>query len=524
MTYRQVLQAISGLFAAFFVVMLSNTVVATSLPVIVNELGGSQADYTWVVTANLLTMTVTTPIWGKLADRLNRKRLIIVALAIFVVATALGGFATDTTWLIVCRLIQGSSVGGMFALGMVAIADVVSPRERGKYMGLMGAVVGVAQLGGPLIGGITTDLIGWRWNFFLPVPIAIVAAILIALTLRSPDPIRRGRFDFIGSALVVGGFGLLLVWLSLAGGQFAWDSPTSVWLGIISGVLVVTAITWELLVKEPIVPLRLFRQRTFALTTIASLVVGVTMYGTTVFVSQYFQLARGMTPTESGVMQMPLVIGTLTTSIILGQVVSRTGKWKAVVVGASIVLLIGLILMGTLRYDTSIWLVGLYLGLVGIGTGGMMQNLSLVLQNSLKASGLGAGTAAHTCSRRLVGPLGVTTLGAILTVRVSTQLAEGLPALGARLLQSAECAPGVAVLRSGTLPNVRELCEPVQILVESVYGDGIAEIFLAIVPIAIIAVAAVAFLPNRALSRKNATQQIEEERASAGQDGARDQD
>lgn len=506
---RRVLQAVSGLFAGFFVVMLSSTVVATSLPVIVSELGGTQTDYTWVVTANFLTMTVTTPIWGKLADRMNRKVLIIVALIAFTIASAAAGFATDTLWLIVCRLVQGMGVGGMVALGQVAIADVVSPRERGKYMGIMGAVMGVAQLGGPLLGGVVTDLIGWRWNFFLPVLVSVAACLLIAATLPSPRLVPRGRFDFLGSGLVAAGFGLLLAWLGLAGTAFAWDSTTSIVLGSVSGVLVVAAIVWELVAREPIVPLRLLGQRTFALTTLASLAVGVPIFGAAVFVSQYLQVARGLTPTESGFMQMPLVVGSLLASVILGQLISATGRWKVAVIGSAVVLLAGLALMGTLRYDTSFWLVGLYLALIGVGTGGLMQNLVLVLQNDLPARELGVGTGAHTFIRSLGGTIGVTVLGAVLAGRVASQLATALPTTAGAL--SEECAPGLAVLRSGTLPNVRELCEPLRVLVEQTYGEGIAEVFLWIAPLAVIAVVATSLLRNRPLSRKTAMQQLEEE-------------
>lgn len=511
----KVLQAISGIMAAFFVVMLSSTVVATSLPVIVSDLGGSQGDYTWVVTANLLTMAVTTPIWGKLADRLNRKVLILVALGTFALASAAGGFATDTTWLIVCRLVQGAGVGGMVALGQVAIADVVSPRERGKYMGVMGAVMGVAQLGGPLLGGVVTDLIGWRWNFFLPVPIAVVAGLLIALTLRSPKFPQQGRFDYLGSVLVLSGFGLLLAWLGLGGSAFAWDSATSLVLGATSIVLVLLTIGWELRAKEPIIPLGLFAQRTFVLTTVSSLAVGVTIYGASVFVSQYLQIARGYTPTESGFLQMPLVIGSLLTSVLLGQLISRTGRWKAAMTASAGILVVGLVLMGTLRYDTSIWLVGGYLALLGIGAGGLMQNLVLVLQNSLRATQLGAGTGSHTFVRSLGGTIGVSALGAVLTSGVGARLSDGLASLGAEVLEQTACAPGLEVIRSGALPNVRELCGPVQTVVESVYGDGIATVFLWIVPLAILTLLAVAFLPNRPLSKKNALQQLAEELDSA---------
>lgn len=280
MTHRQVVQALVALMSAFFVLLVSGTVVATSLPVIVSDLGGTQSDYTWIVTANFLTMAISTPIWGKLADILSRKALIQIALATFVVATAIAGFATSAGWLIVCRLFQGVGVGGMMALGMVAIADMVSPRERGRYMGIMGAIMGIAQIGGPLLGGVITDTLGWTWNFFLPVPIALAAFVLIQVTLHLPRHRRRVRIDVAGAIGLSVSVGLLLVWMSLGGkdpaaGGFAWESTQSLVMVGAGVVLLVATILWELFgTTEPIVPLRLFAQRTFALATIASLSVG----------------------------------------------------------------------------------------------------------------------------------------------------------------------------------------------------------------------------------------------------------
>jgi len=505
-----------ALMAAFFVLILSGTVVATSLPVIVNDLEGTQSDYTWIVTANFLTMAISTPIWGKLADIFDRKLLIQISLAVFTIATIIAGFATTPGWLISCRFFQGIGVGGMMALGMVAIADLVSPRERGRYMGIMGAIMGIAQIGGPLLGGVVTDGLGWRWNFFLPVPVAVVAFLLMQFTLHLPKHRRKVKVDILGAILISASMGLLLVWMSLGGkdaasGGFAWDSPESIAMVVAGGILLVATVVWELRVKEPIVPLRLFAQRTFALATVGSISVGVTMFGATVFLSQYLQLARGMTPTESGLFTIPMVVGSLLASVVFGQLITRTGKWKPLLVFAAAVLVAGLALMGTIHYDTSMWLVGLYMGMLGVGTGGLLQNLVLVTQNRLPATQLGAGTGAVTFFRSLGGTVGIALLGSLLGTWVVERVTSGMQALDAAVLGASECASSLAALQSGSLPQPSELCEPVRLVIETAYGDSIAALFWLCVPLAVITLIAVVFLPNAQLSRKTAAQQLEEE-------------
>jgi len=531
---RQVIEAISGLMLALFVVMVSSTVVATPMPKIISDLHGTNSDYTWVLVAAFLSMTVTTPIWGKLADIFNRKVLLQIALSIFVLATVAAGFAgqvggEDHTggagWLIGWRFVQAVGTGGLMALSQVVIADIVSPRDRGKYMGIMGAVMAVAQIGGPLLGGVIADTIGWEWCFFVCVPIGIVAFFMIQTTLRiTPHP-RKVRIDYLGAVLLVSGVSLLLIWISLGGqedsGGFAWDSSTSIVLGVLGCALTVGAIVNELLVKEPIIPLRLFAQRTFALASVASISVGVTMFGTSVFLSQYLQYARGLTPTDSGLAQIPMVIGSMGGAIVIGQLVSRTGKWKSFVIGGAVLLTAGLAGMSTIHFDTNIWTVWGWMFLLGLGSGVLMQNLVLVTQNSLKATQLGAGSGAITFFRSLGGTVGVAVLGSVLGTSVSGKLKDGLTELlstidpasqaPAVLVQNPECADSVTALQSGTVPDIAALCQPIREVVESGYGDSIAYLFLLVVPLAIVTLIAAILMPNKPLSRKNATQQIEEE-------------
>jgi EmrB/QacA subfamily drug resistance transporter len=408
MTHRQVLEALSGLLLGMFVAILAGTVVSTSLPRIVSDLNGDQTAYTWVVTGTLLATTVSTPIWGKLADLFNRKLLIQLSLVIFVIGSALAGFSQDTNTLIIFRVLQGLGAGGLTALSQIIMADIISPRERGRYMGLFGGVMAVGTVGGPLIGGLLTDGFGWRWNFFVALPVAIVAIILLQKTLHLPKVVKRVvSIDYLGAILIAGGVSLLLIWVSMAGNQFDWWSTTTAWMVGGAVVALVLAVIVELRAKEPILPMSLFKNRTFTLAVIASISVGVAMFGTSVYLAQYMQLARGASPTESGLLTLPMIAGLLLSSTIIGNIISRTGVWKPYMIGGSIALAIGLGLMGTIHYDTNYVLVSVYMLILGAGVGAVMQNLVLVVQNAVQPNELGASSAGVAFFRSLGGTVGV---------------------------------------------------------------------------------------------------------------------
>jgi EmrB/QacA subfamily drug resistance transporter len=509
MSHRQVLEALSGLLMGLFVAVLASTVVSTSLPRIISDLKGDQTAYTWVVTSTLLATTVSTPIWGKLADLFNRKLLVQLSLIVFVLGSALAGLSQDTPTLIVFRVLQGLGAGGLISLVQVLISDIISPRERGRYVGLLGAVIAVGTAGGPLLGGVLTDSIGWRWNFYVAVPFAIVALILIQRTLKLPARPRRAvSIDYLGAILIAAGVSLLLIWVSLAGNQFEWGSVTSWVMAAGSVVLLAAAVFVELKVKEPILPMALFRNRSFSLVVFASLTVGVALFAASVFLSQYWQLSRGATPTQSGLLSLPQVVGSLVASTTVGVLISRTGKWKRwMVIGASI-LTVAMFLMSTLRFDTSIVLVSVYIGMMGLGLGMVMQNLVLVVQNSVDVRQIGAASSAVAFFRSLGGTLGVSVLGAVLASRVSTIIGDGISSVSAP-------ASELATLASGTIPNVSSLSTPVRTLVESAYGQGIGEIFLIAAPLAFISLLCIIFLPNAELGTKTGIEQLAEEKNSS---------
>nr|WP_167150257.1 MDR family MFS transporter [Lysinibacter cavernae] len=511
MTHRQVLQALSGLLLGMFVSMIASTVVSTSLPMIISDLGGDQSSFTWVVTATLLATTVSTPIWGKLADLFNRKVLLQLALIIFVVASAIAGFSQDTTMLITMRVFQGLGAGGLAALSQIVMADIISPRERGKYAGLFGAVMAVGTIGGPLLGGVIADSLGWRWNFFVALPIAIAALLLLQFTLHLPKrAARKVKIDYLGIVLISAGISVLLLWVSFGGSQFEWNSTTS-WAMVGGAALLLLLAVWaELKAEEPMIPLSMFKNRTFTLSVIASISTGVAMFGTSVFLSQYMQLARGATPTESGLLTIPMMGGLLIASTIVGQLISRFGKWKPYMLVGSVFMIIGSLLLSTLHYDTNFFFVGVSMFTLGAGVGMLMQNLVLVVQNSIEVKFMGVATSAVTFFRSLGGTIGVSAMGAILGNVVASNITESI----AGLQPEQQMAAGKA-LGDGTIPKIAELPDFLRIVVESAYGNGIGAVFLTAVPLAVVTLIAVAFLPKQELGTLSAIQRANTEKGAA---------
>ncbi|WP_433802623.1 DHA2 family efflux MFS transporter permease subunit [Actinomycetospora sp. CA-084318] len=484
---RAVLIPLSGLLMALFVAILSSTIVSNALPRIIGDLGGTQAQYTWVVTASLLAMTASTPIWGKLADLFSKKLLVQLAIGVFIVGSMLAGLSTSTPELIGFRVLQGLGMGGLTALAQVVIAAIIPPRERGRYSGYLGAIMAVATVGGPLIGGVIVDTIGWRWCFYVTVPIAVIALVVLQRTLTVPTEKREVHIDYLGALLVAGGVSALLVWVSLGGKNFAWISWASlVWLAV-GVVALVLAVVVENRAKEPVVPLQLFRNRTVALATVAALFVGVAMFGSSVYLSQFFQLSRGASATEAGLLTLPMIAGLFLASTIVGQLISRTGKWKGFLVGGGISLVAGLLMQGlVMGADTPYWELAVAMVLVGVGVGFTQQNLVLAVQNQVALRDMGAASSTVAFFRSLGGAAGVAALGALLSGHVSSAITSGLAAAG---------IPASATSSSsGQIPNVANLPEPIRGIVENAYGDSVALLFLVAAPLALIALIAIVFL------------------------------
>ena len=492
MTHRQIMEALSGLMLVLFVAMASSTIVSTALPKIIGALNGSQTEYTWVVTATLLTATATTPIWGKLSDLYRKKVLIQISIVVFVLGSIVAGFAQSAGQLIAARAFQGVGMGGVQALVQVAIAAMISPRERGRYNGYLGAVMAVATVGGPLLGGLIVDTswLGWRWCFFIGVPIAVIALIVLQKTLHLAV-IRRDRVkvDYLGATLIALGVSILLVWVSFVDSSFAWLSgPTFAMVG--AGLVLLAAAVWvESRVAEPVIPLQIVKRRNTALAIVASLAVGMAMFGGTVFLGQYFQVGRGYSPTEAGLLTIPLMGGLLVSSTISGRMISRTGRVKPYILAGTITLLAGCAGLSVIDHQTSLWYVGVAMTLVGVGVGMSMQNLVLSVQNTVELKDIGAASSTVSFFRSLGGTVGVSVLGAVLAHRVTGSITTQLAAAG---------VPAGGAGETSSL-NLSALPVAIQHIVRAAYGDATGHIFLISAIIAVVGVVAAAFLKPAAL-------------------------
>ncbi|MGW0967775.1 MFS transporter [Streptomyces sp. NPDC002516] len=509
MTHRQIMEALSGLLLGMFVAILSSTIVTNALPRIIGDLGGGQSAYTWVVTASLLAMTATTPLWGKLSDLYSKKALVQIALIIYVLGSAAAGLSQNPGMLIACRVVQGIGVGGLSALAQIVMAAMISPRERGRYSGYLGATFAVATVGGPLLGGVITDTswLGWRWCFYVGVPFAVIALIVLQKTLHLPVVKRDVKVDWAGAFFISAAVSLLLVWVTFAGDKYDWISwQTGAMVGgaIVLGLLFVLV---ESRASEPIIPLRLFRNRTITLSSLASLFVGVAMFTGTVFFSQYFQLARDKSPTMSGVMTIPMIGGLFVSSTVSGQVITKTGRWKYWLVSGGFLVTAGLGLLGTIRYDTAYWHIAIFMALLGLGVGMMMQNLVLSTQNQVAPADLGSASSTVTFFRSLGGAVGVSALGAIMATRITDYAKDGLTHLG----------PKYAALASGSdsssIPDMNKLPAPLRTVMESAYGHGIADVFLIASGMALVAFLIVLFIKEVPLRTSGAMAQAAAEKS-----------
>ena len=494
MTHRQIMEALTGLLAAFFTAILSSTIVANALPTIMSELKGTQTDFAWVITAALLANAATTPIWGKLADLFNKKVLVQLSIVIFVAGSVMAGLSETIPLLLTARVIQGIAMGGLTALAQAIIGSMIPPRDRGKYSGYMGGVMAVGTAGGPLLGGFIVDsALGWRWTFFVCVPLAVIALILLQVTLKIQHVKRPAKIDWLGSVLLTSGVSLLLIWVSFAGNPdyydwWSWQSVLMVGGGVVLlGLLVLV----ESRVAQPIIPLKIISERTTALAILASVAVGVGMFGSSTFLGQYYQVARGATPTEAGLLTLPMIAGNLIGSVASGMLISRTGKWKRYLIAGAVLLVGGLGMAGTMDHTTDLWLSGIYTAILGIGLGLLMQNLVLAVQNTVQAKDIGTASASVAFFRSVGGAIGVSVLGAVLGNRVKDLAVQGLAAAGIQ----------VPAGSSGASMDLKDMPAPIRDIMRAAYGDAIAEVFLISAIIGLVALAAILFIKERPLRR-----------------------
>ncbi|MBQ0979130.1 MDR family MFS transporter [Micromonospora sp. M61] len=498
---QQIRLLMFGLMTGMLLAALDQTIVGTALPTIVGELGGIN-HYSWVVTAYLLASTASTPLYGKMADLYGRRPVFLFSIGTFLVGSLLAGLSQNMTQLIVTRGIQGLGAGGLLTLAFTIISDVVSPRERGRYQGLFGAVFGISSVAGPLVGGYFAET-DWRWIFYINVPLAILAIVVCYHVMRLiPFERRDHSIDWLGAGLLVAGVSSLLLALSWGGNEYAWGSGVIIGLFVVGAVLGVLFVIQEARVAEPILPLRLFRSATFALANSALLIIGLVMFGSIIFIPLYLQIVKGASPTRSGLLMLPMMAGIIITSILTGRAMTRIGRYKWFPVAGSVTLLVGMFLFTQLEVATSLWVAFGFMVVIGVGLGLCMQSLILAVQNAVSVRDLGAGTSSATFFRSLGGSFGVAILGTVLSSRLASGLSDRLPGAIAQLPpqeQAAVAASGGTNISINDPATILALPGPVRAAIQGAFVDALDMVFLTAGLIAIVAVVVTLTLPNTQL-------------------------
>ena len=486
LTHRQIIIVLFGVMAGMLLFALDQGIVGTALPRIVSDLGGLDR-LSWVVTAYLLTSTASTPLWGKISDLYGRRLIFQVAIVLFLLGSALSGLSQNMTQLIGFRALQGIGGGGLFAIALSIIGDVIPPRERGRYQGYFGAVFGVSSVAGPLLGGWLTDGPGWRWIFYINLPVGAAALVVTSVVLRMPVVRREHRIDYLGAATIVAAVSCLLLYLDWRGNDYGWTETGA--LLLLAGFVLLAAafVLVELRATEPIIPMRLFRNRVFGVGNAFGFLSGVALFGAIIFLPIYLQAVKGFSPTRSGLALLPAIVGIFSTSITSGQIMSRTGRYRIFPIVGSVVMVVSLLLLARLRVDSSFWVVALDEYLFGAGLGFSLQTIVTAIQNAVDFRDLGAATSSVTFFRQMGGAIGAAVFGAVLSSRLTHYLTEALAGAGIR-------PGGAARVNANDVQAIQRLSGPVRDAVLGSFTKALNDVFLFGVPFLAVAFLVALFL------------------------------
>lgn len=488
---KHILLVFAGLMMTMLLSSLDQTIFSTALPTIVGELNGVD-HMLWVTTAYILASTIMLPVYGKLGDLIGRKGLFLAAISVFIGGSIVGGLAQDMTWLIIGRAIQGIGGGGLMILAQAIIADIIPARERGKYMGIMGGVFALSSVAGPLLGGWFTEGIGWRWAFWMNIPLGILAISSAAVFLRLPKNVnKKPSIDALGMTLLAIASSSIVLTTTWGGTTYDWGSPQII--GLISAAVasVVSLVFVEKRAKEPIMPLELFKDRNFNLTTAAGLIIGIAMFGALAYMPTYLQMVAGVNATEAGFLMIPMMAALLITSITTGQLVTKKGKYKWFPVAGTGVVVLSMLLLSTIQPTMAIWHLCSYLAVMGVGLGMSMQILVLIVQNSFPRSMVGTATAANNYFRQMGASVGAAVVGSLFVHRLTALMSERMAAVTTN-------AGGGS--NSFTPAIVKNLPEPIHGIVIGSYNDALAPIFLYIAPLVVIGAVLLAFVKEKPLA------------------------
>jgi EmrB/QacA subfamily drug resistance transporter len=499
LSHKQILVVMSGLMVGMFLSALDQSIVGTALPRITSELGGLDK-LSWVVTAYLLSATASTPLWGKISDLYGRRLLFQIAIVTFLVGSLLAGFSQNIDQLIAFRAIQGLGGGGLMALAMATIGDVIPPRERGRYQGYFAAVFGTSSVLGPVLGGWFADGPGWQWIFFINVPLGLVALVITSAALKIHHVRRDHSIDYLGAATIVASVTSYLLYTAWAGPDLGWGSGTGLGLLVAGTVLAVVFVLVELRAAEPIIPMRLFRNSIFSIANLFGFLIGIAMFGALIFIPVYLQVVDGMSPTKSGLAMLPMVIGIFTTSIGAGQLMTRTGRYKHFPILGAAVTTVALFLLAGLDNQTPYWQAGLSMFVMGLGLGLTMQVLIVVVQNSVDRSDMGVATSSVAFFRQMGGAFGTALFGAILASRLSVHLADALRNAPAGATGSGQDLQAV----SNNVQLIKALPEPLHGLVTGAFSGALHDTFLSAVPLTLVALVVAFFLKEVPLTGRQA--------------------